>query len=65
MRFKTYPQPEYIIVDGNSPFIRKKGIKNSSGRVFTPAEIDILTSIPNSSIERRCEIHEYCRIRIS
>jgi ribonuclease HII len=30
------------------PFIRKKGI-NSSGRVFTP-EIDILNSIPNSSI---------------
>ena len=47
---KLTPQPEYIIVDGNSPFIRKKGIKNSSGRVFTPAEIDILNSIPNSSI---------------
>lgn len=28
----------------------EKGIKNSSGKVFTPAEIDILTSIPNSSI---------------
>jgi ribonuclease HII len=28
----------------------EKGIKNSSGRVFTPAEIDILNSIPNSSI---------------
>jgi ribonuclease HII len=46
---KLHPQPEYIIVDGNSPFIRKKGIKNSSGRVLT-AEIDILNSIPNSSI---------------
>jgi ribonuclease HII len=42
-----HPQPEYIIVDGNT-LIRKKRI-NSSGRVFTP-EIDILTSIPNSSI---------------
>jgi ribonuclease HII len=47
---KLKPQPEYIIVDGNSPFIRKKGIKNSSGKIFTPAEIDILSSIPNSSI---------------
>jgi ribonuclease HII len=47
---KLNPQPEYIIVDGNSPFIRKKGIKNSSGRIFTPAEIEILTSIPSSSI---------------
>jgi ribonuclease HII len=48
MRFKTYPQPEYIIVDGNSPY-SKKGYKKR-GRVFTPAEIDILNSIPNSSI---------------
>ncbi|PKH66209.1 ribonuclease HII [Flavobacterium sp. ALD4] len=47
---KLNPQPEYIIVDGNSPFIRKKGIKNSSGKIFTPAEIDILSSIPNTSI---------------
>jgi ribonuclease HII len=47
---KLNPQPGYIIVDGNSPFIRKKGIKNSSGKIFTPAEIDILSSIPNSSI---------------
>jgi ribonuclease HII len=28
------------------PFYSKKRDKNSSGRVFTPAEIDILTSIP-------------------
>jgi ribonuclease HII len=47
---KLNPQPEYIIVDGNSPFIRKKGIKNSSGKIFTPAEIEILTAIPSSSI---------------
>ncbi|CAM2785473.1 ribonuclease HII [Flavobacterium frigoris] len=47
---KLNPQPEYIIVDGNSPFIRKKGIKNSSGKIFTPAELTILTSIPSSSI---------------
>jgi ribonuclease HII len=47
MRFKTYPQPEYIIVDGNSPFIRKKGKKTVVAESL-PAEI--LTSIPNSSI---------------
>jgi len=47
---KLNPQPQYIIVDGNSPFIRKKGIKNSSGKIFTPAELTILTSIPSSSI---------------
>ena len=47
---KLNPQPEYIIVDGNSPFIRKKGIKNISGKIFTDVEIEILTSIPSSSI---------------
>ena len=47
---KLHPLPEYIIVDGNSPFIRTKGIKNSSGKIFTSLEIDILTSIPTSSI---------------
>ncbi|MEZ7499185.1 ribonuclease HII [Flavobacterium sp. Arc3] len=47
---KLNPQPQYIIVDGNSPFIRKKGIKNSSGKIFTPVELTILTSIPSSSI---------------
>jgi ribonuclease HII len=36
-------------VDGNSPLFKKRD-KNSSGKVFTPAEIDILSSIPNSSI---------------
>ena len=47
---KLNPLPEYIIVDGNSPFIRKKGILNYSGKIFTPSEIDILTSIPSTSI---------------
>jgi ribonuclease HII len=47
---KLNPQPEYIIVDGNSPFIQKKGIKNSSGKIFTPAELSILNSITNCSI---------------
>ena len=47
---KLNPLPEYIIVDGNAPFIRKKGILKSSGKNFTAAEIEILTSIPSSSI---------------
>ncbi len=47
---KLTPQPNYIIVDGNSPFINKKGIKNSSGKIFTATEIGILTSIPSTSI---------------
>ena len=47
---KLVPQPEYIIVDGNSPFIRNKGILNSSGKIFTQGEIEILKSIPSTSI---------------
>lgn len=47
---KLNPQPEYIIVDGNTPFIRKKGIKNTSGKIFSTVEIEILTSIPSTSI---------------
>jgi ribonuclease HII len=44
------PRPEYIIVDGNAPFIHKKGIKNRGGKIFTDAELNILNSIPNTSI---------------
>ena len=47
---KLDPRPESIIVDGNSPLIPKDGIKNSEGKVFTDAEIEILNSIPNASI---------------
>lgn len=47
---KLNPLPEYIIVDGNTPFLRKKGIKNESGKIFIPSEIEILTSIPSTSI---------------
>ena len=32
---KLNPRPEYIIVDGNAPFIHKKGIKNRGGKIFT------------------------------
>ena len=44
------PLPNYIIVDGNSPLIPKGGIKNKGGKVFTDSEIELLLSIPNSSI---------------
>ena len=47
---KLDPRPVSIIVDGNSPFIAKGGIKNRVGRIFTAAEIEILNSIPNASI---------------
>jgi len=47
---KLDPRPVSIIVDGNSPFIPKGGIKNRGGRIFTDAEIEILNSIPNASI---------------
>lgn len=47
---KLYPKPLHIIVDGNSPFIPKGGIKNRGGKIFTDAEIEILNSIPNTSI---------------
>ncbi|MFE3871707.1 ribonuclease HII [Flavobacterium sp. ZS1P70] len=47
---KLDPKPEYIIVDGNAPFIHKKGIKNRGGKIFTNAELEILNSIPNTSI---------------
>jgi ribonuclease HII len=47
---KLDPRPESIIVDGNSPLIPKGGIKNRGGKIFTDAEIEILNSIPNTSI---------------
>ena len=47
---KLHTKPEYIIVDGNAPFIHKKGIKNQRGKVFSDLEIEILLSIPNTSI---------------
>jgi ribonuclease HII len=47
---KLEPQPEYIIVDGNAPFIHKNGLKNKGGKIYTAAEIEILTGIPSTSI---------------
>ncbi len=47
---KLNPTPLYIIVDGNSPLIPKKGIKNKGGKIFTDSELTLLNSIPNTSI---------------
>ena len=47
---KLNPLPNYIIVDGNSPLIPKEGIKNKGGNLFTDSEIELLLSIPNTSI---------------
>ncbi|MBQ0907902.1 ribonuclease HII [Flavobacterium sp. F-328] len=43
-------QPKSIIVDGNSPFIPKGGIKQRVGRLFTTHEIETLNNIKNTSI---------------
>lgn len=43
-------QPEYIIVDGNRPLNGKLGMKQTHGKIFTSQEIEILKSIPNTSI---------------
>ena len=47
---KLKPLPNYIIIDGNSPLTPKGGIKNKGGKIFTDSEIELLLSIPNSSI---------------
>ena len=47
---KLNPLPNYIIVDGNRPLIPKGGIKNKGGNLFTNSEIELLLSIPNTSI---------------
>lgn len=43
-------RPEYIIVDGNRPLNGKLGMKQTTGKIFTTEEIEILKSIPNTSI---------------
>jgi len=47
---QLFPKPEYIIVDGNRPLNGKLGMKQTNGKVFTTDEIELLKSIPNSSI---------------
>jgi ribonuclease HII len=47
---KLKPLPNYIIIDGNSSLTPKGGIKNKGGNLFTDSEIEILLSIPTTSI---------------
>lgn len=42
--------PEYIIVDGNRMLNAKLGLKCSVGKVFSSKELQLLKSIPSSSI---------------
>ena len=44
------PTPEYIIVDGNRPLNGKLGMKQKTGKIFTINEIELLKSIPSTSI---------------
>ena len=44
------PIPEYVIVDGNRPLNGKLGMKQKTGKIFTIEEIELLKSIPSSSI---------------
>lgn len=48
LKLKTIP--EYIIVDGNRPLNGKLGMKQKVGKIFNAKEIEILSSIPNTSI---------------
>jgi len=47
---KLSTKPKYIIVDGNRPLNGKLGMKQKTGKIFTPTEIEHLKSIPNTSI---------------
>ncbi|HBD25497.1 ribonuclease HII [Flavobacterium sp.] len=47
---QLYPTPEYIIVDGNRPLNGKLGMKQKTGKIFTTDEIELLKSIPSTSI---------------
>jgi len=44
------PIPQYIIVDGNRPINGKLRMQQKTGKIFTPDEIELLKSIPNTSI---------------
>jgi len=48
LKLKTIP--EYIIVDGNRPLNGKLGMKQKEGKIFNAKEIEILSSIQNTSI---------------
>jgi ribonuclease HII len=42
--------PQHIIVDGNRPLISKGSHTNTIGKIFTPEELDLIKSIPSTSI---------------
>lgn len=44
------PKPQAVIIDGNAPFVPKKGFIKKGKKIFTNDEIEFLTSIPNASI---------------
>jgi ribonuclease HII len=46
------PLPDYIIVDGNRPLNSKLGMKQKLGKLFTNCEIELLRSIPTTSITK-------------
>lgn len=49
---KLNQTPEHIIVDGNRPLNGKLGMKQKTGKIFTTDEIELLKSIPNTSITK-------------
>ena len=49
---KLNQRPEHIIVDGNRPLNGKLGMKQKTGKIFTTDEIELLKSIPNTSITK-------------
>lgn len=44
------PTPLFVIVDGNRPLNAKLGLNQKKGKIFTDKEIDLLKSIPTTSI---------------
>ena len=42
--------PQHIIVDGNRPLISKGSLSNTIGRIYTEGEVELLQSIPSTSI---------------
>ena len=47
---KLNPKPSAVILDGNAPFIPKKGIIKKGVKIFTEEEIQFLTALPTASI---------------
>jgi ribonuclease HII len=44
--------PQHIIVDGNQPLISKGSQNNTIGKVFTVEELEVIKSIPSTSITK-------------